>query len=192
MNRTWKWMQSTLLVAATTFVTVGCESPTFNDLPAHMRQISVTAIDGPGSPLPSSGTWSWMPGSGVSLHNPDVDSGFVEAVIRDAIEAELEKRGWNRGSSGSSDMFVGYVAALSEEMSDVDLVRRFGLSPGLSSAGVRHGKGSLVILVSRPGNSALAWRGVAQALADLELSDETREQRVRGAVNVLVSSIPMR
>jgi len=192
MIRSFTCVRSALLVALTSFVAVGCESPTFNELPSHMRQVSVTAIDGPGSPLPSSGTWSWMSGSGVSLHNPAVDSGFVEAVIRDAIEVELAERGWTRGSSSGSDMFVGYVAALSEEMSDSDLIRRFGLSPGLSSAGIRHGKGSLVLLVSTPGNSAPAWRGVAQALADLELSNEVREQRVRGAVNVLVSNIPMR
>ena len=192
MIRALTCVRSALLVAVVSLVAVGCESPTYDELPSSMKQVSVTSIVGPGAPLPSSGTWSWMPGSGVSLHNPAVDAGLVESVLRDAIEIELRQRGWALGSPGDSDMMLGYVAALASEMSDADLIRRFGLSPGLSSAGVRYGKGSLVIVLTKPGSSTPLWRGVAQALADLELSDEVREQRLRASVNVLLSSMPMR
>lgn len=180
-----------LVLALAVSVAVGCGGRTYDDLPRDMKQVMVTSTPGPGSPLPSSGTWSWMPGSGVSLSNPGLDGRFAESVIRDAIEVELAKRGWNRGGSGS-DVMVGYVAALSEEMSDVDLIRRFGLSPGMPSAGAPYGKGSLVVVLSKPGATAPVWRGAAQILADFELSDEVREQRIRNGVNVLMSSIPMR
>lgn len=186
--RTWSF----LLVATVSTLAFGCGGRSHDDLPKDMRRVSVTSAVGPGAPLASSGTWSWMPGSGVSLNNPAADANFVESILRDAIETELRERGWIRGSQGSADMMLGFVAALSEEMSDVELIRRFGLTPGLPSAGMRYGKGSLVIILSKPGSSTPLWRGVAQILADLELSNEVREQRIRVAVNVLLSSMPMR
>ena len=100
-----------------------------------------------------------MAGSGVSFNNPEMDGRFAESVIRDAIEVELRNRGWTRGSQGGSDVMVGYVAALVDELSDADLIRRFGsINHAFGySRGAGRGAASFGIDSARPGYRRPAW-----------------------------------
>jgi hypothetical protein len=126
------------------------------------------------------------------LNDPAVNKGRVELMIRNAIEDSMRDRGWMRGGSTSSDVQLGYVAALSTDMDDAAIVRQFGVSPGLPSAGTPYGKGTLIIILRKPGLSPAVWRGAAQILADLELPDDVREARIRNVVRLLLSNVPMR
>ncbi len=182
------WLAAVTLMLAT----VGCGATSYDDLSTQLKQVSVAGVNGPGSPIPSQGTFAWMRGSGVIDSGKLPDARAVESLLRRAVEDAMRARGWTPSGSSRSDVQLGFVAALDADMSDVDIMRRFGVNPGMTGLNSTHGKGSLAMVIFKSDTTALVWRGAAQILAEPDLPFDVRRARITNTVNQLVSNVPIR
>jgi len=165
-----------------------CMSPSsIDDLPPELRTSAVISMQGPGR-LPPGGTYTWHPASAVLVDDPRVDGVQVEHLVRDALVAALADRGWFPAPGAS--VTLGYLVALDDPLREDTVKQVLGIDPGLVPAGGRHERGTLLVEFHRSGTNLTLWRGAVQILADLELSEDLRRQRVQRAVRALVDRLP--
>ena len=117
-------------------------------------------------------TWDWLrPGWEVAPAPSGVDRG-LEALVRGAIQRELQERGYERTTVGRPDFLVAYHLTLERE-----LVRRME-TPAMQTLSSPHReggfevtasrvtlqlyeKGTLVLVVADGGDQQRVWRGIA-------------------------------
>lgn len=182
----------TLGALLTLMAFVGCSSATsIEDLPPELQAASVVSTRGPGAPLASSGRWSFLPGSRIVADPQNRDAPWVEQQVRNALIDSLSGKNWTLDGIGGSEMQLGYMIAVDDEMDDAALAATFGLSPGLAADSGRYSKGTLVVELRRPGVPMPLWRGSIQILADPTLSRDLRIQRIQNGVASIVSRMPI-
>jgi len=112
----------------------------------------------------------------------------IQAIYRlytNAIVNELHNNGFSSAATAQqADFYVGFGIAFSEDFSDDQLSKKFGITPGLPEQSNLK-KGSFLIYIEDATTGQRVWRGVAQGFAHQELSDEQRQQRSA----VIVSSV---
>jgi hypothetical protein len=84
------------------------------------------------------------------------------------------------------DFYVGFGLALSDDLSDADINKKFGVSPGLN-ADQDYIKGSFLIYVDDATTNQRIWRGAAQGFVHEEFSKDERKERAKKVVNMLLS-----
>jgi hypothetical protein len=144
-------------------------------------------------------TWSWLPQTRES-GDPRLDNALLDSRIRNAVEAELRAKGFERVDSGASNFQVVYHVNVEGKV-DVDTVYRgyphgrygrYGYrGGGYSETTVRqYDEGTLLIDFLDPDSGALLWRGSGQATVRESSSPEQRTKRVNEAVNKILAQFP--
>jgi len=169
-------------------LSAGCASPR-----SEPRPLAVVSVREPSLRLPTGGSYSWAPFSGVLNADHRLDNRFAEEVFRAAVAAALARSGFVEASaSEDGDVIVAYWGALENTLDDDALAERFGISPGLASLAPegRYEKGTLGIDLIDHGSHRTIWRGVLQGYVDYEVDDKTRRQRTEAAVERIFRAFP--
>jgi Domain of unknown function (DUF4136) len=139
-------------------------------------------------------TWSWHAGKPDS--GEDEVTSLLSARIRSALEQELVARGCPKVESGG-DFQVSFHTVIAQKVESTSTSSAYGY-------GWRHGhvaayaapevysyeEGTLIVDFIDPKSNHMIWRGTAGAVVDRQASPETREQRVKDAVQKLIALYP--
>ena len=177
-----------------TLLLVGCVTEKADELtPSHPLSRSAVVSVGGTTPVPSPASYSWVRSSAVLIDDPRLDAVRLRALVRGALQEGLAAYGLAPGSRGTAMLQAGYVVALEKELDDSTVSSMFGLDAGLTATpeeAAKYDKGTLIVNIAHTGARTPLWQGSVQAFADLDLPEEVRRQRVRRAVELLLSRIP--
>jgi len=122
--------------------------------------------------------------------------------IKDAVDAELAKKGLSKTDADSADLYIGYQAAINTETQFTSYKTDWGYSPSWSGArsgnvaGVTMAQastisvGQLVLDMYDSKKHTLAWRGVADKTIDPKASPDTQQKNLRKAIAKLLENYP--
>mgnify|MGYP000647945845 CR=1 FL=1 len=109
----------------------------------------------------------------------------VYQLYTNAIVNDLQKNNFIIVKKGQQAAFhVGFAIALSDDLSDEKINKKFGVSPGLPENSDLI-KGSFLIYIEDAVTGQRVWRGIAQGFAHEEKTIEQRQQRTA----VIVASV---
>lgn len=109
----------------------------------------------------------------------------VYQLYTNAIVNDLQTNGFTMTQSGQQAAFhVGFGIALSDDLSDDKINKKFGVSPGLPEKSDLN-KGSFLIYIEDAITGQRVWRGIAQGFAQDGITVEQRQQRAA----VIVASV---
>ncbi len=174
---------------AVLMVIAGCASST-----ATMKDITVRTEPQPGAHFPKYGTFSWCPRPG-DMPKDFKDSGAAEMRIREVLEREFTRRGFEYRAMGYKVNFFVFYRLVSEESIDAALLaKEAGQKPSgaPSEAKGKYVKGSLIVDVLHPDTHALMWRGAAEAKIEVAtaVSEQEKMDRVGLAARRLLQEFP--
>lgn len=139
-------------------------------------------------------TYKWVEMKGTQ--KPD---DLTDRQIREAIDAELAKKGLSKTDSDSADLFVGYQTAINTEKEVTSFDSgwgygpgwRYGGAPGISTATTSTlYVGSLALDMYDPTKKQLVWRGTATKTLDPKAKPEKRQKNMAKAMAKLLKNYP--
>jgi hypothetical protein len=143
-------------------------------------------------------TYKWVVlkgGSGVS--------DLVDRQIKDAVDAELAKKGLARSESDTADLYVGYQLAVDQEKEFTSYNTGWGYGPGWYGGGWYGGGGGMTtsqtstiyvgqlaldVYASSP--KALVWRGLASKTIDPKAKPEKQQKNLAKSVAKMLKNYP--
>jgi hypothetical protein len=137
-------------------------------------------------------TWDWFPRSRPPVLDPRLDSGLLDARIRQAVEAELAAKGYKPRGGPGADFFVSHTVAIQQKISAHSIDDFYG-SPYRRTTRVyvdEYEVGTLVIEVLDPRKRQVIWSGSYQARLSTASNPSQREERVRTAVRAILERFP--
>jgi hypothetical protein len=137
-------------------------------------------------------TWDWFPKSRPPTLDPRLDSGLLDARIRQAVETELAARGYKPRGGPNADFLVSHTVAIQQQVSASSINDFYGPSYSRASRVYveTYEVGTLVIDVLDPRKSQVIWRGSYQARLTPASNPSQREERVRTAVHAVLERFP--
>jgi Domain of unknown function (DUF4136) len=130
-------------------------------------------------------------------------SDLVDKQIKDAVDAELAKKGLTKSDSDSADLYVGYQAGVTKEKEFTTFNSGWGYGPGWYGGGWYGGGGGmttgqtstiyigqLAVDFYATSPHALVWRGVASKTIDTEAKPEKQQKNLGKAVAKLLKNFP--
>lgn len=149
--------------------------------------------------FPAYRTWSWLERPVPESIDPRLYAPELDARVRREVERALAARGYERVDAGG-DFGVRYHVAV-EEMVDVQTINEYygygaglGASPsgGTTTYTRTWEQGTLILDVVDRDAARLVWRGSAQAEIHPGADSAHRDERVRRAVEGILSGFPKR
>lgn len=156
--------------------------------------------------LDSYRTYSWLPmkeGANPRVYNP-----IIQARVQQAVDHELQSRGYQKVEEGqNSDFKVGWHGAIDQKV-DVDYINSYygyGWDPwydpfygpvAYGGAGVTHPvvreyqQGTLILDVVDTGTNKLVWRGTAQAELSETMDAQKSQKLINQAADELLEKFP--
>ena len=179
---------SFIAVAAAGIALMGCSSG-----------ISVTSDYDPGAVgvMEQYETYAWMaPQQG---DDPRVQNELLERRITEVANEILEQKGFREISGAAPDFLIGYHAAIQGGMDATTVNTYYGYGWGGWYGGVYgntyvryYEKGALIIDIVDASRRELVYRGTAEAEVDRTMSQETRDARLRSAIDKILRKFPPR
>jgi hypothetical protein len=143
-------------------------------------------------------TYKW-----VVLKDAAKLSDLVDGQIKDAVDAELSKKGLTKSGADSADLYIGYQAAVGQEKQFTSFNTAWGPGPGWygpgwygAGGGVTTGQtttiyvGQLALDVYSPAPKTLVWRGVVSKTIDPKAKPEKQQKNLAKAVAKLLKNYP--
>jgi hypothetical protein len=143
-------------------------------------------------------TYKW-----VILKDAPKLSDLVDKQIKEAVDAELAKKGLTKSDNDSADLYVGYQAGVTKEKEFTTFNSGWGYGPGWYGGGWYGGGGGMTtgqtntIYIGQlavdfyvPVAHNLVWRGVASKTIDTEAKPEKQQKNLAKAVAKLLKNFP--
>jgi hypothetical protein len=142
-------------------------------------------------------TYKWVPMKEAAK----VDD-LLDKQIKEAIDAELAKKGLTKTDADTADLYIGYQAGVGTEKQFTSYNTGWGYGPGWGGGWYGHGTGmttgqTSTIYVGQLGldmyDSAghdLVWRGVASKTVDPKAKPEKQQKNLAKAVAKLLKNYP--
>ncbi len=143
-------------------------------------------------------TYKWVEVEGGTK----LDS-LLDKQLKEAVDAELGKKGLTKSDSDSVDLFVGYQVAIGQEKQITSYDSGWGYGPGWGRAGWYGGGGGMstastsTILVGtfaldmyEVPKKQLVWRGIATKTIDENAKPEKRSKNITKGVAKLLKNYP--
>ncbi len=108
----------------------------------------------------------------------------IYQIYADAITQSMVSRGYQH-SNTTADINLGFGVALSQDLSDVIIGEKFGVTPGLQAFGDFE-KGSFLIYIEDADSSQRVWRGAVQGFVQDDYSMDERAARAAKIANMLL------
>jgi hypothetical protein len=186
-----------LLVAVAGAVCLfGCSRKTLTfkaDSLAGIKNPSIHILADRALPATVSGTFGW----GLCLfrleHHPELNLSAIDLRLRNALQAELTRKGLSF-SEKEPDVLVSYALAAGSEITEAELNRAYGGSLVMPAAdpetALYYKRGVLILdLVDRKAKHLL-WRGAIMADFDMSWPEERKQERCDAAVGELLRHYP--
>lgn len=150
-------------------------------------------------------TYKW-----VTIKDASQLDGLRDKQIKDAVEAELARKGLTETDADTADLYVGYQAGIGQEKQFTSYNTGWGYGPGwygggwYGGGGVWHGGGAgmttgqtstiyvgqLAIDFYDSKNHDLVWRGTASKTLDPKAKPEKQQKNLAKAVAKLLKNYP--
>lgn len=143
-------------------------------------------------------TYKWVEVSGGTK----LDS-LLDKQLKDAVDAELAKKGLTKSDSDTVDLFVGYQVAIGQEKQINSYNSGWGYGPGWGRAGWYGGGtgistaststilvGTLALDMYEVPKKQLVWRGIATKTIDTNAKPEKRSKNITKGVAKLLKNYP--
>lgn len=158
--------------------------------PAAGDPARILSVSSPGEVLRAGSTYALMRDSGLLSTDVD-DAEQVARVLDRALHDALAERDLVRTDDGRPRLYVGYVAAETEDLDSHTIARRFGLAEGPDGWLDDLPTGTFLVVVMDAATRALIWRGSTQVAIHLDLPPEQRDARLAGHVRRLLAHMPV-
>ena len=158
--------------------------------PKELAPLAVGILREPGFQVPAQATFELVRGVMKLPKDSAFDADKIDAAVRRALIVGFDKRGWEPGNQGQSDLRVGYAVVHGDVVGDAQLARIFGIAPGWQPHGdfVYH-KGTLLVFLSDGRTGGGLWLGAIQGQVHADLSDKLRAKRIAEAVELLLDRL---
>lgn len=141
-------------------------------------------------------TFAWLPEPPRPTGHALIDSPLFGARVRDAVNAELERRGYRKVESAEADFLLQYYAG-TKTVTKIDTTHRYHYGAHWHGRGYaetttvrEYEKGSLVLDIVDAESRELVWRGVGEARLYENRTPEERAERMREAVESILDEFP--
>ena len=163
---------------------------------ASCASITTNAYLQHGAAIASYETYGWGPAASRSTGDPRLDNNEIfDACVRSQIEAELDRRGFERVNGlGLPDLLVHYHASVTQKIDTRELDRGYvSHHEAHDRAPMVYDQGTLVIDLIDSRTNQLVWRGWAENGIASEIDHQTwTEQRVEQAIDRILRPLPGR
>jgi hypothetical protein len=144
-------------------------------------------------------TYVWAPPPKTG--NPRLDSPLLQQRIQAAVDSALAAKGYVLATTGEPDFYVGYYAAVDQQV-DVQTVNSYyggaygwgwygGMGGMYSSTSARvYDQGTLIVDVADAKKKEIVWRGSAQAEVNREVNQEERQRRLNDVAKRIFADFP--
>ena len=120
----------------------------------------------------------------------EADAAGVRVEIERSIADSLTGLGYVFASIDRADCLIAYAIGVTGELDDEELQRAYGISAGMRM-GDSNDRGAIVLSVTRRDARHATWRASASGDGSPDaMPDVTREDRIRGAIQQLLSGAP--
>ena len=162
--------------------------------PNPLPLISSVSVASPDLLLPQGTTFTWHE-NGQEIHADDrLKNANIKEMIDTGIENTLVSLGYEFvNPQGGAEYQIAYTAALEKDLTDQDILSRFGLLPGypaIHSRQTRFERGSLIIYLVDPSQSTVVWRSATQSAVDFKVDKEIRQQRITRIIYDMLETLP--
>ena len=145
-------------------------------------------------------TYKW-----VVLKGAQPLSDLVDKQIKEAVDAELGKKGLTQATGDNPDLYIGYQAAIDTEKQYTSYDTGWGYGPGWGYGGWYGGGygggmttgttstiyvGQLALDMYAATPKALVWRGVASKTIDTKAKPEKQQKNLGKAVAKMLKNYP--
>ena len=151
-------------------------------------------------------SYDWLPSPNIKSGDPKIQYGsLTEALVKTLVEEQLARKDYVR-DAGQPDFLVTYHVAVEDKVSVTYINELYGYGPGWGTGyrrNIRHHgypgtvamvseyqQGTLLLDVVKADNKQLIWRGTATDEVYPELDQDTRERRLRKAVQKILAQFP--
>ena len=159
---------------------------------AYSQEIpsSIVSVSNPEIKVLSSKTFTWSPKS-IYVYEDERFKGFpIKQTFQKDIYKKLTKSGFTYADSlDEAGIVVGYVLALESALSDMDINNLYEMNPGFigdKSDTDKYEKGTIVIDIIEARTNRMIWRGALQGMANFDVSDKERKERIKIVVDRLL------
>ncbi|MCU7807856.1 MAG: DUF4136 domain-containing protein [Candidatus Thiodiazotropha sp. (ex Semelilucina semeliformis)] len=161
--------------------------------PDPLRMTSSVSVASPELHLSDDTTFTWLE-NGREIHSDDrLKNTNIKEMIDTSIESTLVSLGFEFTAPKDDTRYqIAYTAALEKDLTDQDILSRFGLLPGypaIHSNQSRFERGSLIIYLVDP-QRTVVWRCATQAAVDFEADKESRQKRIARIVKDMLETLP--
>jgi hypothetical protein len=142
-------------------------------------------------------TYKW-----VVLKDASKLNDLVDKQIRDAVDAELAKKGLTKSDADGADLYIGYQAGVGTEKQYTSFDSGWGYGPGWGGGwyggggGMTTGTtstiyiGQLALDMYQPSAKSLVWRGTATKTLDPKAKPEKQQKNLAKAVAKMLKNYP--
>lgn len=143
-------------------------------------------------------TFKW-----VAVKDAQKVDDLTDGQIKEAVNAELAKKGLSKVDTETADLYVAYQTAIGTEKQFTSFDTGWGYGPGWyrggwygTGGGTTTGQtstiyvGQLGLDMYDTANKALVWRGIASKTLDPKAKPEKREKNLNKAVAKLLKNFP--
>jgi len=164
--------------------------------PAAEKPIQRTTIVSDASPaqtIPAAKTYTFVDKVNVVIEDPRLDKVVVQGEIRNAIASVMQAKGYSyEPDVAKADLVMGFLFSLESGLPDVELIKMFGLSPGLMSISNdgRYEKATLVLGAMSNDTEQIYWKTMLQGFADFERPRDEATKRADRIVGEMLANLP--
>lgn len=143
-------------------------------------------------------TYKW-----VELKGADKLDDLTDRQIRDALDAELARKGLTKTDAENADLYIGYQTTLGQEKQFTSYSSDWGYGPGWGrgwyggmGSTTTYGQtstiytGQLAVDMYDSGSRSLVWRGVVSKTLDPKAKPEKRQKNLAKATAKLLKNYP--
>jgi hypothetical protein len=130
-------------------------------------------------------------------------SDLADRQVKEAVDAELAKKGLTRTESETADLSIAYQAAVGQEKEYTSYDTGWGYGPGWygggwygSGGGMTTGQtstihvGQIALDMYQPAQKKLVWRGTASKTLDVKAKPEKQQKNLNKAIAKMLKNFP--
>ena len=149
-------------------------------------------------------TYKWVFIKDAATRDAAKVEDFLDKQIKDAVDAELAKKGLTKTDADTADLYVGYLAGIGTEIQFGSYNSGWGYGPGWSGSGWYRGGGGMTtgpnfygiyvgqfaVDMNDSRSHTLVWRGVASKTIDPKAKPDEEQKNLAKAVAKLLKDYP--
>ena len=142
-------------------------------------------------------TYAWLPDPPAHAGDPRLHNALIDGRVRNAVNRELQARGFEEVSLESADFHITYYLGLETRIDVQTIHRSFNYhhrswtGPGRTEIIVREYEvGTLLLDILDPGERSLLWRGSGNARVRESSDPAQRERQINEAVENILRRFP--